>query len=131
MTARRLGRTTVRVRLGPTASDTMPSSPPLASALDREVNVTLPIERVELLAPSDTIPTNEQTTFTVRVFDRAGRLLERAPVEARVASQNGVTTAGTDGRLSLVFRSPGPHTVVATFGGKSDTLSVTVAGPRK
>ena len=50
VTARRLGRTTVRVRLGPSASDTMPSSRPLARALGREVNVTLPIARLELMA---------------------------------------------------------------------------------
>jgi hypothetical protein len=130
VTARRLGRTTVRVRLGPAASDTMPSSRPPARALGREVNVTPPIARVELFAPSDTIRVNEQSMFTVRVFDRARHLLQGAPVEARVVSENFVARAGTDGRLLLTFRSPGPHTIVATFGGKSDTLAVTVAGPR-
>ena len=125
VTARRLGRTTVRVRLGPSPSDTMPSSSPPARALGREVVVTLPIARVELLAPADTIRTGEQSMFKVRVFDREGHLLERAPVEARVVTKNFVATARTDGRLLLTFRSPGQHTIVATFGGKSDTLAVT------
>ena len=131
MTARRLGRTTVRVRLGPSASDTMPTSSHLPRALGRELNVTRPIGRVELLPPPDTIHAGEMAAFSVRAFDRARHVLPGAPVEARVVTESSVATAGTDGRLLLTFRSPGRHTVVATFGGKSDTLTVTVTSPRK
>jgi hypothetical protein len=130
VTARRLGRTTVRADLGPSPSDTMPSSPPPSRRLERAIHVSPPVGRVELVPPADTIHGGESYMIGVRVFDLSGRLIRGAPVQGRLGSEF-AATADSTGRLFFYFHSAGKQTIVATFGGKSDTLHLTVAPARK
>lgn len=130
VTARRLGRTTVRASLGPSPSDTMPSSRPPSRRVERAIQVSPPVGRVELASPADTLHSGESYHIGVRVFDLTGRLIRGAPVQGRLGTEF-ASTADSTGRLFFYFQSAGKQTIVATFGGKTDTLRLTVAPPRK
>jgi alpha-tubulin suppressor-like RCC1 family protein len=129
VTARRLGRTTVRANLAPSPSDTMPSSRPPSRRLERAIHVAPPVGRVELVPPPDSIHSGESHRIEVRVFDLTGRLIRGAPVEGRLGSEF-ASTADSTGRLLFYFGSAGTKTIVASFGGKADTLQLVVA-PRR
>ena len=130
VTARRIGRTTIRADLAASPSDTMPSSRPPSRRLERVIHVIPPVGRVRLVPPADTIRRGESYRIDVRVFDLAGRVIPGAPVEGRLGSEFGATADST-GRLLFYFQSAGPQTIVARFGGKADTLHLTVAPPRR
>jgi hypothetical protein len=130
VTGRRVGRTTVRAELPPSASDTMPSREPPLRTLIRDVVVSVPAERVELTPPSDTIRVGTAVEFRARALDRSGRAINGAPIEVQFVSQHAVMSAGSDGRVPFTFSSAGAQTIVASFGGKADTLTVTVAPSR-
>jgi hypothetical protein len=127
----RVGRTTVRGALGASASDTAMSATPPGRKLSRVVHVTPMVARVELVPSSDTIRAGEQTEFHARALDAAGGVIAGAPVEAKVVSQSFVTSAGAEGRVWLTIDSPGTQTIVASFGGKADTVVVRVGPVRR
>jgi hypothetical protein len=108
----------------------MPSREPPLRTLIREVVVSVPAERVELAPPSDTIRVGTAVEFRARALDRSGRAINAAPIEVQFVSQHAVMSAGPDGRVPFTFSSTGSQTIVASFGGKADTLTVTVAPSR-
>lgn len=97
--------------------------------LGREIVVMAPVERVELTQHSDTIRAGGRGEFRARAFDRWGRTIDGAPIDVRFVSERHVTTADSSGRIWFTFRSAGVETIIASFGGKADTLAVTVVRP--
>jgi hypothetical protein len=108
----------------------MPSREPPLRTLIRDVVVSVPAERVELTPPSDTIRVGTAVEFRARALDRSGRAINGAPIEVQFVSQHAVMSAGPDGRVPFTFSSTGSQMIVASFGGKADTLTVTVAPSR-
>jgi hypothetical protein len=120
------GRTTVRVRLSPSAADTMPFREPPARTLERPVVVTNPAARVEITARADTVRLGEPLDLRVRVLDRDGQAIDGAPVQVRYEDGGSGYVMTSTGTLRPELRRPGPHTIVASFGKMADTLRVTV-----
>ena len=130
LTARQIGRTTVRADLPPSVSDTMPSREPPERSLGRGINVVPPVARVELTTPSDTIRVGSRAEFRARALDRSGRVVSGLPLRLLYATQRSVTAVASDKSFSYIWSSPGSETIIASFGDKADTLAVTIA-PRR
>jgi hypothetical protein len=131
VTARRPGRTTLRVTLPVPGYEGPPSSHwPTTPVLEREVIVSPVADRIGLSAPQDTIRAGERVEFRALAFDRAGAVIAGAPVEVRRVAPLARTIANDDGWAGFTFDSAGSYTLVATFGGKTATITVTVADRR-
>jgi hypothetical protein len=126
--AHRLGRATVRVAGLRSEIDTMPVREPAARALDGEIVVTLPIARVHIQPRLDTIRVGAIVNFRAIVTDVAGNVLDGAPVVVRAIEDDGRTSYPV-GPRDFDFRAPGRRTLIASFGGRTDSLSVIVVPP--
>jgi hypothetical protein len=122
----RAGRTSVRVTLAPSPSDTMPSSTPVSRTLSRDIVVTLPIARVEMSPRPDTMHVGERVDIRVRVLDRAGHVLDGAPARLRVRGDAYEEWYDAAEPVPLVFGAPGRRMLIASFGAHADTAVVIV-----
>jgi hypothetical protein len=124
--ALRPGRTTLRVTGIHGVSDTVPSSRPVPTELERTVVVTRPIAGVRITPMADSARVGETGRLDVRVLDVEGNEVEGAPVELRITGGRYpyVTSVGT--ASALRFDMPGTWTIVASFAGKADTARVMV-----
>jgi hypothetical protein len=127
--ALRPGRTTLRVIGVHGASDTVASSKPPARELTREIIVTRPIRRVEIVPRPDTVRVRERFTLRVRVTDSAGEELAGLPVTLDVLDGDR-TRHDASKSVDLSLTSPGSTRIVARLGTYADTVTVTVVGPR-
>jgi hypothetical protein len=120
------GRTTVRVRLPESPTDTMPFREPPPRTLERPVVVTNPAARVEFSSRPDTIKVGDPLDLRVRVLDREGQAIDGAPVQVSYEDGRSAYVTTSTGALRLELRGTGPHSIVASFGKMADTVRVTV-----
>jgi hypothetical protein len=126
LVGRRPGRTSLRITLPPLASDTAPSSSPPEHALTRDVVVTRPMRRIWFVPRPDSVRVGETIELRVRATDDQGRQYENPPARVMVSDgDQSYTTLATD-PLRLSFASTGTRTIVARYGGLSDTLALRV-----
>ena len=123
---RRPGRTRVHVALPPMASDTAPSSVPPARMLERDVVVTRRLARLDFLPRSATINAGGTVTVRLRAIDVNGRVHAKPPARIEVKGEERSYATSADDPMRFSFSSPGRHTVIATLGALSDTLTIRV-----
>lgn len=124
ITARRLGRTTLRAQLAAAASDTMPSRTPPSRAVERAVHIIPPVARVELTLASSIVRAGVAVDLRARAFDESGSRIAGAPIEVEVVGDSR-KTADPDGRVRHTFAA-GTSTIIARFFRRADTLVVSV-----
>jgi len=95
------------------------------------INVIVPVQRVQLVPPTDTIHAGEQAILRARAFARSGQPIDGVPVDVKLIPQNSVSSAESDGRVYILFPTAGSQMVVASFRGKADTVVIKVAPARK
>jgi len=127
--ALRPGRTTLRVRGVHGPSDTAVSRRPPQRKLEREIIVTPPIGRVEIVTRPDTLRVRELFTFRVRVADRAGNELAGVPATLEVLDGDGRYVRDASGPVQMGLTSSGRTRIVARLGVHTDTLAVMVIAP--
>ena len=132
LVGRRPGRTTLRITLPPQGSDSAPSRSPPERLLTRDIVVTRPLMRIELLPRPQSLHVDETIQLRVRAIDDQGRTYENPPAR--------VTVHGSKQRYFQVATSPvnvrldsvGTRTVVARFGSLADTLTLRIVpAPRE
>jgi hypothetical protein len=131
LVARATGRTKLRMSLPPLPTDTMPFREPPPRTLERGVVVTAPAVRVVIAPRPDTIRVGQSLELLVQVFDAAGKVLAGAPVRVRYDEAGSSYVKAVAGTFTVAFRSPGAHTIVASFGKLADTVRVAVIGETK
>jgi len=124
-----VGRTVLQVRGLHGPSDTAASSSPPAREIEREIIVTPPIERVEIVPRLDTVRALENFTLRVRVLDREGSEITGLPWQLEVLDGDSRGIRIGPEPLSLVFDAPGRTRIAARLGAHTDTLSVMVVPP--
>lgn len=125
--ARRPGRTTVRVRGVHGRADRTPSSPPAPTELERVVVVTKPVARLEISPREGRAVVGDQRTVRIRAFDVDGAELTGFVPELRVEGGPNVQVFHYSPLLAVPFERVGTYTLTASFGGKTDVMTVTVA----
>lgn len=125
--ARRTGRTRVRITGLAGPSDTLPSSRPPPRELEVTVIVTEPVARVELTPRIRSAVAGRPVRIRARAFDVRGRVIAGAPVEVNVREDRFTRGLHVRDTGSVTFESPGQRRVIASFGGRADTLVVEVA----
>ncbi|HEX8394158.1 MAG TPA: hypothetical protein VF665_17575 [Longimicrobium sp.] len=125
--ARRIGRTTVRVRGLRGPGDTLPSREPVARSLEVQVRVTPPVARVEFTGREARGVVGQPVRLRVRVIDTRGRVIAGAPVSVLVEGGRYRRGMGASELEGFRFDAPGRHTFIATYGSHADTLVVDVA----
>lgn len=129
VTALRPGRTTLRVRGVHGPSDTAASRQPPQRKLEREIIVTPPVGRVEIVPRPDTVRVREPFTLRVRVVDRAGNEIAGVPATLESLDGDGRYVRDASGPVQMILTSPGRTRLVARLGVHTDTLTVTVVAP--
>ncbi|MBW3656484.1 MAG: hypothetical protein KY444_10275 [Gemmatimonadetes bacterium] len=125
--ARRIGRTSVRVHGLSGSADTLPSREPVARELQVRVVVTAPVGRVQLSPRQARAQVGQPLRVRARAFDVRGRVIPGAPIRVEIiGGPYGRIMDGADLR-HFAFESAGRHTLIASFGGRADTLMVDVA----
>jgi alpha-tubulin suppressor-like RCC1 family protein len=129
--ARRPGRTTLRIDGLTGPSDTMPSRTHPERSITRDVLVTVPVDRVRILPRPDSVVVGSAVQFSLQALDRAGQVIEGAPVIGRF--DTGRHTQGFEGPgpFRAQFDVPGRRTLVASLGTRADTVAVMVVPARK
>jgi hypothetical protein len=120
----RPGRTTVRVSGIHGTSDTIPSSRPVPTTLERTVVVTRPIARVRIAPMADSARVGESRRLDVRVYDVDGNVVPRAPAELEVSGGRYPYRTSVNTMSGVSFDAPGIWTIIASFAGKADTVRV-------
>ena len=120
----RPGRTRLHVGGLPPARDTMLSRDTVPRSVTREVIVTLPVARVALSPRTVTAVAGEPVELRVAVHDRAGGVIEDAPMP--LLSGDGAWIWPDAGVYRRTYHEPGRFTATASFGGAADSVVVTV-----
>lgn len=128
---RRAGETRVRVHGLSGPSDTMPNSTPLPRELERAIRVTEPVGSVRLSPRVREARADEPVVLRGEVRDTRGRAIEGVPFRVDFGMTPRVQeTRFGPAPVQLSFDRAGRYTVVASFGGRADTLVVDVL-PRR
>lgn len=120
----RPGRTRLHVTGLPPARDTMRSQDTVPRSVTREVVVTLPVARVALSPRTLTAVAGEPVELRVTVHDRAGGVIEDAPMP--LLTGDGAWIWPASGVYRRTYHEPGTYTATASFGGATDSVAVTV-----
>jgi hypothetical protein len=108
----------------------MPVREPPEHELEGEIVVTLPIARVRIQPRLDTIRVGAIVNLRAIVTDVAGSVLEGAPALVHAIEDEGRTIYPV-GPGDFAFTAPGRRTLIASFGGRTDSLSVIVVPLRR
>ncbi len=131
LVARRPGRTMLRVDGLTGPSDTTPSRTPPERSITRDVLVTVPIERVKISPRPDSVIVGSTVQFGVQAVDRAGQVIEGAPVVSRFDNGRYSRVYVGPAPFRASFETPGRSTIVASLGTRADTVVVIVVPARK
>jgi hypothetical protein len=128
--ARRVGRTTLRVDLSATPSDTLPSSTPPARTLTREIRVAPRIARIALQPEQRTANVDDAVYIRVRAYDKSGRRIRGAPVQVTATPDKSVAFADSTGDALFTFPTAGTRTFVARAGAVADSVTVNIVSKK-
>jgi hypothetical protein len=124
--ARRIGRTTVRVHGLSGSGDTLPSGEPVAREVQVQVVVTAPVARVRLSPRTARAQVGQPLELRAQAYDARGRVIAGAPIRVEITGGPYVRIVPASALRHVAFESPGRHTLVASFGGRADTLIIDV-----
>ena len=127
--ALRAGRTILRVGGVHGPSDTAASSTPPAHQIEREIIVTPPIGRVEIVPRPDSVRALETVTLSVRVLDREGHEVTGLPWQLEVLDGDTRGIRLGPAPVPLVFNSAGRTRITVRLGPHTDSLSILVVPP--
>jgi hypothetical protein len=129
------GRATVRASGVHDPADLQPGYNPVDSIVTAEVLVTPPVGRLAISPRPKRMRLGEPQSFTVRVVDRAGRVIEGTPVQLRwgnratdgeTAKMRFLRTVAQETRfaskpVAVRFDKPGRYEIVAVLGVTGET----------
>lgn len=124
--ALRPGRTMLRVRGLHSAADTAPSARRPERQLEREIIVTPPIRRIEIVPRRHTVRPREIFALRVRALDARGREIVRLPWRLEVLDGEYRSIQIGPKPQRFAFTAPGRVRIAAKLGAHVDTLTVTV-----
>ena len=128
------GRTTIRASGVHDPADLEPSRITVDSIVTAEVVVTPRVGRLTISPRPSTMRAGELRSFSVRVADRAGRVIDGTPVQLRWGARaidgetakmrfrrlNAQETRPANDSVALRFDQPGRYEIVAGLGGNGD-----------
>jgi hypothetical protein len=124
--ALRPGRTKVRTVGVHTLADSVASTDPLDSLMEREVIVTRPIGRLRISPRPATMVAGGSAWFRVDALDRRGRRVQGAPVDFRWGVTGGYSVNVAPNPVRVRFDEPGLYHLVAALGNHADTVNIDV-----
>jgi hypothetical protein len=128
---RQAGTTIVSIAGLHLTSDTMASSNPIPSSLQREVRVLPRISRIEIAPRPNTVRVGDSVVFRARVIDASGDELRGLMIDWRIVAKTYSETGEQSSGRTVYFDSTGSRTIIARAGNRTDSLTVVVIGRRK